>query len=848
MRVILRSLSGIAALSFHFAPVLAQTVPIFTPRLPALRPTPQTATIALVGKLPKGTENSAITFEVDAARSVGKPAVSLWRGISLTDAPAASVLGATEGKLLTASDANFVRVQAEGTDAKSLLASVQMLLPRLKQAGFSVILTFEAPAEKPSGWREEITQAVHTLTAAKFGVVRWELKGNAESLRRNYPEWARIVRRAAPSAPIGIFSDAALTGTAGQIAFLQDLVRQKIGLNSIAWRVASQTTFARQIAATRQTLARFPALKSATLWADFAELTPQAAESAWSVMQPLASASLPNAAAGMTCALPTIFRAEGVLTPAGVGLVLHQRMSGTLLPVSANATHALLSASQQGKGFSLLVLGSGDKGGSPVPVTIRLKNLPDAPPTAWRVTRYDALSTWAAPTVPKGNTVASLRPSGIADSGGAGGELVVSLAAGADTPILLECKPLPAPPTKVEFTGDRWFCRAGETFTADAYLTNLTAKPWSGKAELSGTLAGLVTSGLKSTSTGKLEQGKLRLLRYQIRIPAVVQETRACLNLAVNGVRASQEIVILPPLTVALLTPRVDLDAPGANAEFQMQLVNRAASDLTLTLRAGESLFPVIVDKGKTTTQTLSLSIPERDAGVYPVNVAVNLGQDKLKTVQAWIGVPYWCRYAVLKPNIDGDLAEWTDAAPMGMGRQEQIRNKTWRGATDLSAYAYAKWDESFFYLACAVTDDITVAPALNSLATTGDSLLFALTPDPLVVNADKGYGANDMEFCFALTGDGQTHLLRTHGTDAHPAGRLERAVTVIRRVGSRTFYEAAIPWAELGLTAPEAGRKFGFAVAVNDADEGERGAIVWNDGLLGSKRPYLFPPLRLVK
>ena len=311
--------------------------------------------------------------------------------------------------------------------------------------------------------------------------------------------------------------------------------------------------------------------------------------------------------------------------------------------------------------------------------------------------------------------------------------------------------------------------------------------------------------------------------------------------------RSSLEFHILAPLKAAVMTSRLDLDAPGGTADVRLLLINRGASDLPLTIHSSAKI-PLLLAQGKESVQTVPITIPDRDPGVYHTVLGINYGDKPLSIVTALIGVPYLCRYAALKPNIDGDLGEWTDTALMGMGRQEQIRGKAWRGPTDLSAYAYAKWDESFFYLACAVTDDFIVAPAPASLATKGDSVAFALTPDPILSNSEQGYGESDMEFCFALANDGQAMLMRTHGTNSHPAGRTDKAIVAIKRTGSRTFYEAAIPWQELGMTPPTDGRKFGFTIAVNDDDGGERGAIVWSDGFGSEKRPFLFPPLRLVR
>ena len=72
--------------------------------------------------------------------------------------------------------------------------------------------------------------------------------------------------------------------------------------------------------------------------------------------------------------------------------------------------------------------------------------------------------------------------------------------------------------------------------------------------------------------------------------------------------------------------------------------------------------------------------------------------------------------------------------------------------------------------------------------------------------------------------------------------------VVAAKRVGSRIFYEAAIPWSELVPLRAKEGTVMGFAILVNDNDGKGKGYISWGDGLAGEKRPLLFPPVKLVR
>ena len=66
-------------------------------------------------------------------------------------------------------------------------------------------------------------------------------------------------------------------------------------------------------------------------------------------------------------------------------------------------------------------------------------------------------------------------------------------------------------------------------------------------------------------------------------------------------------------------------------------------------------------------------------------------------------------------------------------------------------------------------------------------------------------------------------------------------------------MYQAAIPWSDLGVVAPKAGRTISFALVLNDADEGQRMTggrvhVKWFDGLDTAKNPEGFGDVTLVK
>ena len=211
--------------------------------------------------------------------------------------------------------------------------------------------------------------------------------------------------------------------------------------------------------------------------------------------------------------------------------------------------------------------------------------------------------------------------------------------------------------------------------------------------------------------------------------------------------------------------------------------------------------------------------------------------------------------YAIVKPVIDGDLGEWTEGEPLGMGRVEQAHGKNgmaWGGPGDISAYAYTRWDEQYFYFACAVTDDVFYQPFGLSDMAKGDSVFFALAANGGLA-ARKNGDAEVAEFGMALLKDKQGRLTPTLAR--FPEGGMAKQIApasvknarfAIRRAGTRTFYEAAIPWSAWRSAPPRAGQTVNLAIVVNDNDGQGRGYMEWGSGLAEGRRPILFPPLRL--
>ena len=276
-----------------------------------------------------------------------------------------------------------------------------------------------------------------------------------------------------------------------------------------------------------------------------------------------------------------------------------------------------------------------------------------------------------------------------------------------------------------------------------------------------------------------------------------------------------------------------------------MRLSNHNSTPLPVTIdsngRSKDSFD--LPGGGKQYTRKIEINSPSSDPGIYTAEISISSSIGKLYTLTGQVTVPAICRYARIKPVIDGDLSEWSDVLPLGMGRLEQVHEKEWYGPNDLSAYAYVQWDENYFYFACAVTDDVAFQPFAPKEMWKGDSVQFALTTDTKGSGEREGFGPTDHFFGIAHSDSGKTLAARFAG-----AGGSEKIVAASKRVGSRTFYEAAIPWSELIPAKPNSGTTYGLSIVVNDNDGHGRGYISWANGIYPNRRPGLFLPLRLLK
>lgn len=186
--------------------------------------------------------------------------------------------------------------------------------------------------------------------------------------------------------------------------------------------------------------------------------------------------------------------------------------------------------------------------------------------------------------------------------------------------------------------------------------------------------------------------------------------------------------------------------------------------------------------------------------------------------------------------KLDGvlDEGEWDYGMKFDIDDESSISGyrkgsaEKYNGAEDLSAYGYLLWDDTYFYMAVSVVDDIHMQNSDGGGIWAGDGLQY--TVDPYRMNGAGSNGWNEMGS--AITNNGEIKQWRWQAIPSIAGGAMENVKSCIVRdeETNRVVYEIAIPWRDLlevGASL-KTGDLFGFTVIVNEDDGPGR------DGWLG--------------
>lgn len=171
-------------------------------------------------------------------------------------------------------------------------------------------------------------------------------------------------------------------------------------------------------------------------------------------------------------------------------------------------------------------------------------------------------------------------------------------------------------------------------------------------------------------------------------------------------------------------------------------------------------------------------------------------------------------------PTIDGNLDEWT--IPVTAESSHLVYSVDgWDGSDDVLSQWYLAWDSANLYLAAQVTDDRHVQTQSGNQIFRGDGVSLQIDSD---LSGDYGPGLNADDYQinlspgdFVSTGPSAYRFQGVSGGGSTDAPGHQIRVAAQQMAGGYLI-EAALPWADLGLT-PAAGLEIGLALNVNDND-----------------------------
>jgi len=320
-------------------------------------------------------------------------------------------------------------------------------------------------------------------------------------------------------------------------------------------------------------------------------------------------------------------------------------------------------------------------------------------------------------------------------------------------------------------------------------------------------------------------------------------------------------------LTARQCVPRVVLHRPAsfpAEVTESLHIVNRTdkAMDITVSLSDPTDRWGCAPIKRKAHLKPgrgfdlpFTLSAASSDEWAYPtpeVSVMIRFADGRKFSTKKGIVLreSYTCpRASIIK--LDGDLSDWKGVPAIVLDNRLQLGRKdfrkSWRGPDDLSARVMLQWAPEALYFAAAVTADVFLQTRKPSRMWQTDCVQIAFDGK----NDDtEEYGEDDSEYGLGLIG-GES-VVHTYFWP-YAAGRkgTPKLTCAIRRSkdGKHVFYEATVPWDDVGVSEPGAGTVFGFNVIVNDSDTGDRrGWIGWTPGVGESKAPYYFGDVTLAE
>ncbi len=838
------------------------------PLPPVVPPPPPVRHVSWNATLPANVVAKATRIEIDANDIVGAfPTIirgvignggglrvpeTAWGATSAylkaLNAPLLRLEPLTESRSVGVDDAGNAVLHWAGPDA---------ILSRAATTSAAVVFRISPPNLEPDKWAAFTLDVMRRYGAnARYGVARWELACRADEVGRFYPAFARTARAVTPATPVGLgvaFGDP--VDAARNLADACGL--HHVECDSFSWIVSEDGPAPQTVPRIRTAFIRANELKGTTLLPEVGhgQSTSEAAEGPRMVsllvhLAELASPASANPLLGALAPWPEPREAGGSGTSVEAALPALNRMAGARLNAAARGDGVRVLATRTSEGLAVL-LWRDDRGAEDRLAMLHIKNMAASPLAGMRLERYEAADgLFRLDSSGRPPTSDSWTPAAAADVMGEGTELEAPVVLGPNTVTLVLLRPSNRPGMQIELAAPRFALENGRSFEVTATLKNNSQGGLPAALALSQMGGNLLVASSNRLSAGILAPGRSATFHIRLTAAAVARDRLVFLNASSPEGRASLTFKLSGSLEAKLDTPRIGVAAAGNRAEAAVHFVNSGTAPLQLAMRAlSETEKPAElfeVPAKSTLIRRLTVVTPGTDPGIYPVDIEVSDAAGPVRAFRVWVGVPVSCRYTAVKPSFTGDRGEWADGDYIGLGRKEQAHGKLWNGPADLSAILYTKWDALFLYFAGAVTDDVFRQPFGAAEMWKGDSVQLAVRAGEGDAPTATRYGPGDFEFGVALV-KGTPTLYRLAGGPGVRPGNVSGGRVAAHAVPGGVFYESAIPWTELGVS-PKAGMELGISIVVNDNDGGGRGYMEWGGGVAGTKRPGVFPPLRLVR
>lgn len=216
---------------------------------------------------------------------------------------------------------------------------------------------------------------------------------------------------------------------------------------------------------------------------------------------------------------------------------------------------------------------------------------------------------------------------------------------------------------------------------------------------------------------------------------------------------------------------------------------------------------------------------------LYPVTITLTLAdgtQIPVKNSVSYNPVPH------RTITVDGSLDDWDLSQGIDMDNTPYVKmQEQRRDAKDLGGKIYFAADDKNIYMAAVIEDNTFFQSYTGANVWRGDSIQIGITS--LAPWTGGEWAVGQQEFEIALTPDGPEMV--ESGKQQLPGVKI-----VIKRKGTQTIYEAALPWTALqGVKGPLS--QFSWAVYINDNDgQGRKGYLQWADiKSLSSLQPFYF-------